>query len=190
MRCSSSFCREEPSGRAEPRSKRALPALILLLALSFAANGCFTRDHLIGPVETVELLSKDSQDRVKVKAKIDTGAYSSSIDERLASRLGFGDAIRYYKGFGLSGTLTREEVGELRAKGIKEKLAKHPDIVEAVFVYSSTGITLRIKIPLTFYLAGVRISSPVTVADRRNLKYPMIIGRRDLKGFLIDPDRK
>jgi len=142
---------------------------------------------VLGPVETVEILSKDSLRSIRVKAKIDTGAYSSSIDERLALKLGFRNAIEYYKSFGLRRTLTKREVRELRARGIKEKLAKHPDIIEAVFVYSSNGTALRIKVPLTFYLAGVRIKSAVTIADRSSLKYPMIIGRRDLKGFLIDP---
>lgn len=183
MRCSNYSYKEGRSGRARLQNRWLLSLLILFALLS----GCLYRHQVLGPVETVEILSKDSDETVRVKARIDTGAYSSSIDERLALKLGFGDAIEYYKSFRLGRSLTRQEVRELRAKGIKEKLARHPDIVEAVFVYSSNGTTLRIKVPLTFYLAGVRIKSAVTIADRRGLKYPMIIGRRDLKGFLIDP---
>jgi len=187
MRCSSCFCRGELSGRARLPNRWISSLLILLVLISL--DGCLRRYRVLGPVETVEILSRDSRESIKVKARIDTGAYSSSIDERLALKLGFRDAIEYYKSFGLRRTLTRREVRELRAKGIKRKLAKHPDIIEAVFVYSSNGTTLRIKVPLTFYLAGVRIRSAVTIADRGNLRYPMIIGRRDLKGFLIDPTK-
>ena len=185
MRCSSCFYRGELSGRAR-LPNRWISSLLILLVLALL-SGCLGRYRVLGPVETVEILSKDSLRSIRVKAKIDTGAYSSSIDERLALKLGFRNAIEYYKSFGLRRTLTKREVRELRARGIKEKLAKHPDIIEAVFVYSSNGTALRIKVPLTFYLAGVRIKSAVTIADRSSLKYPMIIGRRDLKGFLIDP---
>ncbi|RKY04050.1 hypothetical protein DRP77_04920 [Candidatus Poribacteria bacterium] len=161
---------------------RIAPLLLILLL-----GCCLHHARVIGPVETVKLVSKDGRETIEVKAKIDTGAYSSSIDESLAIKLGYGDAIEYYRSFGVEGPLTREEVRRLREGGIKERLKKHPDISDAVFVYSANGVTLRIKIPLTFYLDGVRIESEVTVARRSWLKYPMIIGRRDLKGFLVNP---
>lgn len=158
----------------------ALPLILLL-------GCCLHQARVIGPVERVKLVSKDGRETIEVEAKIDTGAYSSSIDERLAIRLGYGDAIRYYKSFGVDRPLKREEVKKLREGDIEEKLKKHPDISDVVFVYSANGVTLRIKIPLIFYLDGVRIESEATIADRSWLKYPMIIGRRDLKGFVVNP---
>ncbi len=50
---------------------------------------------------------------------------------------------------------------------------------------SSLGKEERPTIELTFYLAGRKIKTIAAVADRRGLKRPMIIGRRDLEGFLI-----
>ena len=58
---------------------------------------------------------------------------------------------------------------------------------EKIRVNSASGETLRPTVNLTFELAGKKIKSLATLADRQTLMYPMIVGRRDLKGFLIKP---
>jgi len=40
---------------------------------------------------------------------------------------------------------------------------------------------------VTFWLKGKRINSTMGVADRSNLRNPVIIGRQDLIGFIVDP---
>ncbi|MBI4033213.1 MAG: hypothetical protein HY377_01740 [Candidatus Blackburnbacteria bacterium] len=52
---------------------------------------------------------------------------------------------------------------------------------------SGLGIEKRDVINLTFFLAGRRIKTAASVANRGNLRVPIIVGRRDLKGFLIKP---
>jgi len=89
-----------------------------------------------------------------VKAKIDTGAWRTSISEDLANKMGL---------------LDKENV--LWFKRVK----------------SSLGSEERPVINLTFWLAGKKISTPASVAKRMTLKFPIIIGRKSLKGFLIDP---
>jgi len=54
-------------------------------------------------------------------------------------------------------------------------------------VRSSLGSQERPVINLTFKLAGRKITTPASVAKRMTLKYPVIIGRKNLKGMLIDP---
>jgi alpha-L-glutamate ligase-like protein len=58
---------------------------------------------------------------------------------------------------------------------------------EKIRVNSASGETLRPTVNLTFELAGKKIKSLATLADRQTLMYPMIVGRRDLTGFLIKP---
>jgi hypothetical protein len=44
---------------------------------------------------------------------------------------------------------------------------------------------------LTYYMAGEKIETVVSCAKRKNLKYKMIIGRKDLDGkFLIDVSKR
>lgn len=55
-------------------------------------------------------------------------------------------------------------------------------------VQSALGRDKRAVIPITFFLAGRRVRTVATVAGRRSLPHKMIIGRLDVKGFLISPD--
>lgn len=53
---------------------------------------------------------------------------------------------------------------------------------------SALGEENRPVISVTFYLAGRRIKTEMSVADRKLLRYPLLIGRSDLAGFLISPE--
>ncbi len=107
----------------------------------------------IGSLELVKVLGVDGQ-KEEVWAKIDTGAWRTSIDTTLAEKLG----------------LLREE-----------------NILWTKIWKSSLGKEKRPAIELNFYLAGRKIKTIAVIADRQNLKRQIIIGRRDLEGFLIKP---
>ncbi len=92
--------------------------------------------------------------RKKVMAKIDTGAWRTSISESLAKELG---------------------------------LVEKNNILWTKTVRSSLGKEERPVISLTFWLAGRRITTPASVAKRMALKYSVIVGRKNLKGFIVDP---
>lgn len=53
---------------------------------------------------------------------------------------------------------------------------------------SALGEEERPVISLTMKLAGKRLETNVTVADRKLLRYQVLIGRTDLQGFLISPE--
>jgi alpha-L-glutamate ligase-like protein len=101
--------------------------------------------------ETVEVVN-DKGERVKVKTKVDTGAFRTSIDRGLAQELGL---------------LTLENM--LMRKKYQSALGEH----------------MRDVIGITFYLAGVKVETTASVSDRVGLKRAMLIGRRDLGGFVI-----
>jgi alpha-L-glutamate ligase-like protein len=109
----------------------------------------------IGTTETVKVLAASGK-KEQVLAKIDTGAWNSSIDKELAKKLG------------------------LLGKG---------NILWSKKVTTSMGTEKRPVINLKFYLAGRRINTLGTVANRSGLKRLMIIGRSDLSGFLIKTDQ-
>ncbi len=101
--------------------------------------------------EKVKILSKDKQ-RHEVKAKVDTGAWRTSIDEELANDLG---------------------------------LLRPENVLWSKVYKSGLGVQEREVIGLKFHLAGRKIKTIASVAKRSDLRAPMIIGRRDLKDFLI-----
>jgi hypothetical protein len=52
---------------------------------------------------------------------------------------------------------------------------------------SATGRQTRPVIALTIRLAGRKIKTSASVANRSKLATPLLIGRNDLSGFLINP---
>lgn len=70
------------------------------------------------------------------------------------------------------------------------KLAKDlglKNYIGKVNVISANGVKTRDIVEIDYELSGKRIKSNFTLADRSNLNYPVLIGRNDLKGFIIDP---
>ena len=53
---------------------------------------------------------------------------------------------------------------------------------------SALGRESRPVISITYWIGGRKIKSIATVARRQSLPYRMLIGRTDLKGFLINPE--
>lgn len=102
----------------------------------------------IGLIETVIL-----EDGKKYKAKIDTGADSSSIDESIAFKLG-----------------TKE-------------------IVSHKIIRSALGKVRRPTIMLDIEFQKKKFHEKISISDRSNMKYKILIGQDILKkeGFLIDP---
>ncbi len=58
-------------------------------------------------------------------------------------------------------------------------------------VKSAMGRTERHVVNLEIDIAGRRVKGRFTLADRGNLKFPVLIGRNILKkGFMIDPGKR
>lgn len=63
-------------------------------------------------------------------------------------------------------------------------------IIRTKLVKSAHGVKLRPVVEATFILAGRKITSSVTVADRSHMKFKVLIGQNTIReGFLIDPSR-
>lgn len=88
---------------------------------------------------------------ITVKAKLDTGAFRTSIDRKFAELL------------------------DLQI------------LSEKVYVKSASGESFRPTAKTSFTLGGKKINTVASIVDRSNLKYPVIIGHRDMKDFLIRP---
>lgn len=66
-------------------------------------------------------------------------------------------------------------------------LLKKDNIVYKADYSSALGKQERAIVSLTYYLKGKKIRSFASVADRSNLRNQFLVGRRDLRGFVIRP---
>ncbi len=63
-------------------------------------------------------------------------------------------------------------------------------IVKTKFVKSASGSTMRPVIHVKFNIAGKQMEEEFTLADRKAMKYAVLIGQNVLKkGFIIDPSK-
>lgn len=127
-----------------------------LFSASFSDRVKVQSDKSVRTVSALEEITiKGRGKKKKVIAKIDTGAWRTSISETLADELGL-----------------LESDNVLWTKSVKSSLGKEE----------------RPIIGLTFWLAGRKVLTPASVARRGSLKYPVIVGRKNLKGILVNPD--
>lgn len=67
------------------------------------------------------------------------------------------------------------------------KLSLGP-IIRTRYVKNANGNKLRPIVEVEILIAGKKIKSEFTLADRSHMKYPILIGQNILtKGFIIDP---
>ncbi|MFZ5656170.1 MAG: ATP-dependent zinc protease [Pseudomonadota bacterium] len=113
---------------------------------------------------------------VAVRAKIDTGARSSALHVDAQWRFVEGGAP--WVGFRLSPGLD----GAVDAQA--------PVVDERVVVDSGGHRTLRVFLRTPLRLAGIEGEIEVNLADRRGMRFPMLLGRTALAGaFTVDPSR-
>jgi len=139
---------------------------------------------VIGTVEKVKLIGKDGKE-IEVEAKIDTGADWSSIDNELAKNLGFTETIEEFEKL----KMPYENLKNLDKEKRWEIYKNIPDIASTIPVKSSNGYTYRPMINIEFVMDNVTTATKITLVDRSHMHYPMIIGKVNLKKYLIDASK-
>lgn len=152
-----------------------------------------TGRKIIGLKEEAIFFTKDGISNEKISVKVDTGADSTSIDRELAEKLGFGETLKFSDdliqkcfGDGFTGDLKKRS-NEFK---LEEKLLSHKDIERASIVKSSNGISYRIVVKVKFQIEDIVVETNANISDRSLLQYKVIIGRKSLSKFLIDPLKK
>lgn len=57
-----------------------------------------------------------------------------------------------------------------------------------IWIESANGKQLRLAARVDFTLAGKRFKTIATITDRSHMQFPVIIGRKDMAGFIINPN--
>ena len=110
----------------------------------------------------------------KIEAKIDTGAYTSSIHcENIMVNYENSKAILYF-------TINAEEKQVYKFEEFAQKKIKN----------SFGEMEERYVIKTLIKIGGKKIISTLSLSNRDNMRYPVLIGRKMVKGkFLIDPNQ-
>jgi alpha-L-glutamate ligase-like protein len=142
--------------------------------------------RVIGSIEEIKIIGKNEKS-ITTKAKIDTGAYSTSIDKELARLLGFEHVINQFDQIDVS----QYDITPKNESSIKKDILIHhekniPDLIDIAVIFASSGSSIRPVVKIKFTMDTKTIVARVNIVDRTSLKYDMIIGKRNLSQFLVD----
>lgn len=132
--------------------------------------------ELIGRLERVSLPEFGLEN---IEAKIDTGAYNGSIHVTEAFEEGVGDDVV------LKFRLLDEEHPDYNGKIF---IAKN---FEKKVVKNSIGSEIRYLIPVKLILKNREFDVKLSLTDRKEMRYPVLIGRKIIKKhFVVDAAKK
>lgn len=130
---------------------------------------------------------------VRRKAKIDTGARTTAIDISIAKRIGLGHVYDQFQTQLPKLKITPDNFKTMRhyvKTVLKPKLKKTiPGLYDIDVLPAANGITVRPYIKFHFHLRNKHIRTIASIVDRKILIYPVLVGKRDMTGFLIDPTK-
>lgn len=151
-----------------------IPVSIVLLGLALLAPPAPAQDRdleIVGWVERVRLLDPD----VLMEAKLDTGAETSSLDVEVVRKFHQGGKrwIRF--------RMVDRETGE-------EHIIVRERLRTVAIVRHDGERQLRPVVRMEFCLAGRVLDTEVSLIDRSEFTYPLLLGRKSLESFaLIEP---
>jgi hypothetical protein len=124
--------------------------------------------QLLGWVENAYLLAPD----IELRAKLDTGANTSSLDARIIKR--FRQWGRRWVRFAVTHPDTGKEIIMVRERVRTIGIVQHEG-----------GNDVRPTVSIELCLAGRQHEIEVSLVDRGNFNYPLLLGRRALQDFAI-----
>lgn len=156
-------------------------SFILFSVFFIYAHELYAKDEkriIVGYIENITIPNIDA----KYKAKLDTGAKTSSIHANIIeiSKAEEGSDEKGYVLFSLE-----KEDGELTQ--IKKDIERMVKIKK-----KDGGVQERPTIVMTFCIADTLIKEEVNLADREHFKYDVLVGRNMLKKalFIVDVSKK
>lgn len=124
--------------------------------------------------------------KTKIKARIDTNSYYSYIDIETLTKLGYKEAISLFE---KSTSENENKLKELGSEKLKEIQEEYSEIIDFEIIKRKSEYTISPIIQLRCNIEEIDKEILFRVRTISQIVYPVVLGRKDLKEFLIDPSR-
>jgi alpha-L-glutamate ligase-like protein len=132
---------------------------------------------------------KKRKQKIKVDKEItnafmDTGVLTSRISSRLANRIGFRDATKYFQEIDIPKNFNSfKDAQEYIDNGGKD-IVKHEDILRLAKIVEDGKINVRPVFKIAIKITGDVKDIEAILTD--DIIYPLVIGKKELAGYLVD----
>jgi alpha-L-glutamate ligase-like protein len=127
--------------------------------------------------------------KISGKIQVDTGLLRSKISSIMAKRIGFRPALDHFSSLETPKEFETRPDALSYLESHKDAIIDHPDIINAIVTGEDGTIRIRPIVEVTFDITGETITSEMLVSRRKDLPYPAIVGKLDLKPFLLDASK-
>lgn len=132
---------------------------------------------------------KIQQKTSTIKALLDTGITTSRIDASLASQIGFADAVKKFNESGVPKKFDTFTEAQEFIDNNSASLTEDNDIIRLAKIVEDGKIRVKPVISISIQLRGVPMRFEAVVSTQSDMIYSVLIGRRELGNFLIDPSK-
>jgi hypothetical protein len=150
---------------------------------------------VVNIVEKVNVYHKPAVSMRKRKQKVkvdkevmntfmDTGVLTSRISYRLANRIGFGDATKYFKNLEIKKDFNSFKEAQEYIDNEGKEIVEHEDISRLAKIVEDGKINVMPVIEITIKISGDVKDIEAILTD--DIIYPLVIGRSELSGYLVD----
>ncbi len=139
--------------------------------------------------EKVYLYYNDGKNSKKPKrefftAFMDTGVLTSRISKSVANRLGFFPVMKFFNSLDIPKKFESLKEAQQYIDENMKKLTEDSNILRIAKTVEEDGITIRPVVLLTIKISGEQKEVEMIISN--DTTYPVVIGKKDLKGYLID----
>ncbi|HOR05949.1 MAG TPA: sugar-transfer associated ATP-grasp domain-containing protein, partial [Candidatus Dojkabacteria bacterium] len=129
----------------------------------------------------------DPQNREAIRVFVDTGLITSRINKTLASRIGFFEAIKYFYSLPIPDKFESFKDAQEYIDSNQTTIIGHPDILRVAKIVEEGTIKIRPVICVHTKIANEEKEIEMVVTE--DTTYNVVIGRNELKGYLIDTSK-
>lgn len=139
--------------------------------------------------EKIFLYHSDSKEKKKPKreaftAFMDTGVLTSRISRNVANRLGFLSTVKFFKSLDIPERFESLDEAQKYIEENNSKLTQDSNILRIARTIEEDGVVIRPVVVVEAKISGEKKDIEMIIMD--DITYPVVLGRRDLKGYLID----
>lgn len=141
-------------------------------------------------VQEITVARPTGRDACQVDAKMDTGAWGSSVSFDVASAIGYDRLLDELQEQHVFDAMSYQDAQKfVDSQRNSEFFRGRPDVVLKL-VKQASGVTVRILVPVRLTINRKLITTVASIMDRSIMRFPVIVGARDLVGFTVHPRRK